>query len=128
MRGPSRGFPNVEQPRNALCAAMVAGPGDYPWSSFACNGLGKSDRLLRPHPAYLALDPDPARRRMAYRDLVLADTDPVELDSIRLYLQRRHAWGSDRFRAAIEAQLSRRAGPARIGRPRKTPAESESTT
>ena len=28
-----------------------------------------------------------------------------ELDSMRLYLQRQHACGSDRFRTAIEAQL-----------------------
>ncbi len=42
-----------------------------------------------------------------------------ELDSMRLYPQRQHAFGSDRFREAIEAQLQRRAGPAKIGRPRK---------
>ena len=32
---------------------------------------------------------------------------PEELDAIRLYLQRQHALGSSRFRAAIEAQLAR---------------------
>jgi putative transposase len=42
-----------------------------------------------------------------------------ELDDIRLHLQRQHAYGSERFRAAIEVQLGRRAGPAKIGRPRK---------
>jgi putative transposase len=53
----------------------------------------------------------------------VADED---LDSIRLYLQRQHAFGSDRFRAAIEAQLRRRAGPAKIGRPRKSESAGES--
>jgi putative transposase len=43
------------------------------------------------------------------------------LDAIRAHLQRQHALGSDRFRSAIETQLSRRAGPAKIGRPRKVP-------
>jgi putative transposase len=105
--------------RNPVRAAMIADPGDYPWSSFACNALGQDDRLIRPHPAYVALDADPVARRAAYRGVVLADTDPAELDAIRLYLQRQHALGSERFRAAIETQLSRRVGPARIGRPRK---------
>ncbi|WP_159015906.1 transposase [Cognatiluteimonas profundi] len=103
---------------NPVRAAMVADPGDYPWSSFACNALGRTDRLIRPHPAYTALDTDPAARCAAYRELVMVDTDPAELEAIRLYLQRQHALGSQRFRAAIETQLSRRAGPARIGRPR----------
>ncbi|MBW3551637.1 MAG: hypothetical protein KY442_12860 [Proteobacteria bacterium] len=44
---------------------------------------------------------------------------PDELERIRLRLQRQHALGTDRFRAMIEEQLQRRAGPAKIGRPRK---------
>jgi putative transposase len=50
-----------------------------------------------------------------------------ELQSIRLHLQRQHAYGSDRFRTAIEAQLGRRAGPAKIGRPRKHKPPNESS-
>ena len=34
-------------------------------------------------------------------------------------LQSQHALGSERFRQAIEKQLARRTGPAKIGRPRK---------
>ena len=45
--------------------------------------------------------------------------DPMELDAIREHLQREHAYGTDRFREMIERQLGRRAGPAKIGRPRK---------
>ena len=56
----------------------------------------------------------------------MQDVAEEELDSIRLYLQRQHAFGSDRFRAAIEAQLQRRAGPAKIGRPRKSEPAGES--
>ncbi|ALN59067.1 hypothetical protein GLE_3723 [Lysobacter enzymogenes] len=41
-----------------------------------------------------------------------------ELQPIRLRLQRQHALGFDRFREMIEGQLQRRAGPAKIGRPR----------
>jgi putative transposase len=42
-----------------------------------------------------------------------------DLTAMRLHLQRQHALGTERFRAAIEAQLDRSAGPAKIGRPRK---------
>lgn len=45
------------------------------------------------------------------------DTPPDELDTFRPHLQRQYAFGSNRFRAAIEAQLARHAGPAKIGRP-----------
>ncbi|MBP3974626.1 hypothetical protein J6C21_08450 [Pseudoxanthomonas spadix] len=52
---------------------------------------------------------------------------PDETAAIRLNLQRQHALGNDRFRAAIEHQLGRRAGPAaRIGRPPKVKAARES--
>jgi len=51
---------------------------------------------------------------------------PDELDGIRLPLQRQHAYGTERFRAAIEAQLSCRAGPAKVGRPRKSALSSDS--
>ena len=45
--------------------------------------------------------------------------DPMELVAIREHLQRQHAYGTARFREMIERQLGRRAGPAKIGRPRK---------
>ena len=43
-----------------------------------------------------------------------------DFEAIRLHLQRQRAFGSDRFRAAIETQLQRRAGPARISRLQKS--------
>ena len=104
---------------NPVRAQMVADADDYPWSSFASNALGLSNPLIRPHPSYLALGTSLPERCQAYRALVLQGVAEEELDSIRLYLQRQHAFGSDRFRATIEAQLQRRAGPAKIGRPRK---------
>ena len=42
------------------------------------------------------------------------DTDnPEDLEAIRLHLSRQHAYGSDRFRQAIEAQLGRIVGTQR---------------
>lgn len=77
------------------------------------------DCLVTPHPNFLALGADPESRQAAYRELVKQAISDDDLAAIRLQLQRQHALGSERFRAAIEAQLGRSAGPVRIGRPRK---------
>ena len=106
--------------RNPVRAGMVATPGDYRWSSFAANAYGRPDPLVRPHQEYLALARDPDERRSAYRALFDQPTDTGEIETIRLTLQRQHALGSAHFRNLIETQLARRAGPAKIGRPRKT--------
>ena len=45
--------------------------------------------------------------------------DPEETEAIRVHLQRQHLYAPDRFRHAVEAQLGRTVGPAKIGRPRK---------
>lgn len=111
---------------NPLRARMVTAPGDYPWSSFPSNGLGRHNPLIHPHAGYLSLGSTQAERCEAYRALIAEALSPDDVDHIRLHLQRQHALGSERFRASIEAQLSRRAGPAKIGRPRKVPLKGES--
>ena len=113
---------------NPVRARIVAEPDEYAWSSFGSNALGKSDPLVRPHASYLAMDRSPDRRRAVYRRWVMQPVDTTETDAIRLYLQRQYAYGSNRFRADIEAQLGRRAGPAKIGRPRKHSLTPESAT
>ena len=102
---------------NPVRAAMVATPADYRWSSHAANAQGQPDPLLTPHSRYLALGLDEASRLAAYRAWVADAVSAEELSLIRLRLQRQHALGTDRFRAMIEDQLQRRAGPAKIGRP-----------
>ncbi|MDQ3289394.1 MAG: transposase [Pseudomonadota bacterium] len=104
---------------NPVRAAMVATPVEYQWSSHAANALGQPDPSITPHPQYLALGFDQASRLAAYRAWVADAISDDELELIRLRLQRQHALGTDRFRAMIEDQLQCRAGPAKIGRPRK---------
>jgi putative transposase len=104
---------------NPVRAAMVARPEDYRWSSHRCNALAIDDPLVRPHPAYLGLGVNAEQRCAAYRAFIAESAAGAELDEIRLYLQRQYALGPNRFRAAVEAQLGRRAGPAKIGRPAK---------
>ena len=78
-----------------------------------------SDPLVHQHADYLSLSAEPEHRRAAYRALVMGHVGQMELDAIRAHLQRPHAYGTDRFRKMIERKPGRRAGPAKIGRPRK---------
>lgn len=94
--------------------------------SHGALAFGIDDPLVSPHPTVLALSMDPAHRRQAYRDLVMASLEPGELLAIREHLQCQHPYGSERFRTAIEAQIGRTAGPQKIGRPRKRREERES--
>lgn len=105
---------------NPVRARMVGHPSDYAWSSYAANAQGATDSLVIPHSLYLALDAEVAARQGLYRDWVQSAITPEEVDEIRRRLQCQHAFGLERFRQMIEEQLQRRAGPARIGRPRKS--------
>jgi putative transposase len=111
---------------NPVRAGLVTTPADHEWSSHRANALGQANPLIQPHPIYLGLGPTPGQRLAAYRALFADGVPAAETESIRSALQRQHPLGSQQFRAAIEAQLGRRAGPGRIGRPRRAPAASES--
>lgn len=104
---------------NPVRAGMVATAGEYPWSSYARNALGRPDPVVQPHACYLALASENARRQTIYRDLVQVVCDE---DTIRFahHLHHQHPMGNDRFRAAIEAQLGRCVVPRKGGRPRTT--------
>ena len=66
---------------NPVRARVVARPGQYRWSSFRANALGRSDPLLTPHARYCALGRDAASRQSAYRALF---QDPASLAMPRL--------------------------------------------
>jgi putative transposase len=104
---------------NPLRAGMVADPADYRWSSHRFSAQGVPDPLLTPHPEYLALGSDPEERQRVYRQWAIATVKPDELTAIREHTRRQHAYGTDDFRARIEATLGRSAGPQKIGRPKK---------
>lgn len=80
--------------------------------------IGRAEHLTH-SPVYLTLDADDTSPQQAYASLVAEALNPDDVALIRLRLQRQHALGTDRFRSVIEAQLQRRAGPAKIGRPCK---------
>lgn len=104
---------------NPVRAGMVAQPGDYRWSSFRCNGLGKPDGMIREHGIYMALGANPAARREAYRSLFSAHLDDDVLAEIREASQSGTLLSGERFRKEIEIAQARRLTRAPRGRPRK---------
>ncbi|MCA0899160.1 transposase [Microbulbifer agarilyticus] len=68
---------------NPVRAGMVVDPGEYYWSSYRCNGLGKASALLTPHPQYMALGRCPKERRESYRALFRYQLDGPLLEEIR---------------------------------------------
>lgn len=102
---------------------MVEAPGQYPWSSYAANALGQPDRLVTPHPAWLALDPGPDVRRARYAEWVSEDTDAEETAEIRVHLHQGKVYGSQRFRRHIEALVGRCTEVRPRGRPCLSPME-----
>jgi putative transposase len=55
---------------NPVRAGMVGTPAAYPWSSYAANAGLVDNRLVSPHPEYMALAADRAARLTAYRAMV----------------------------------------------------------
>jgi putative transposase len=104
---------------NPLRAGMVSAPGDYPWSSYGANGLGRADPLVRPHGLYLALGATPAERQAAYRALFASEQGEPELTVIRGATNHGWALGDADFLNAIEGEAGRRVRPRPRGRPRK---------
>jgi len=104
---------------NPVRAGMVEHPDQYRWSSVSANTMGKPDRLITPHPAYLALAADDETRRSAYLEMLRSELDANDLEQIRSASNAGYALGNDRFREEIALALGRRAGPGKPGRPVK---------
>jgi putative transposase len=74
---------------------MVVQPAQYTWSSYRANALGKDDRLVSPHPAFLALGLDAIAQRNAYAELVDQRLDPSLIEDIRAATRGGYPMGSD---------------------------------
>lgn len=104
---------------NPVRAGMVERPGDYLWSSYRANGLGRFDPLIRPHDQYQRLGRVPDERLSAYRALFAAHLDSDHVDAIRQATNGNYVLGDQRFQAEIEEALRRRVTPGKPGRPVK---------
>jgi putative transposase len=105
---------------NPVRAGMVKHPGDYPWSSFAFNALGKDDVLLTPHPLYNALGDNPEKRHSSYRALFEQRMSERKLAEIRDATNKAWVLGGNRFQEQIERFLQRQAKPKARGGDRRS--------
>ena len=104
---------------NPVRAGIAEHPGEYCWSSYACNGQGERSELLIHHSIYLNLGRTSEERQSAYRELFRHELEPGVVDQIRQATNGNFALGNSRFKEEIAAMLGRRVTPGKAGRPRK---------
>ena len=113
---------------NPVRAGMAATPGDYPWSSYGVNALGRADPVVTPHMLYRDLAATAEARRAAYRTLFEDELDAETLQRLRDCTNGGFVIGSAKFERQIAAMLGRRTWKGSPGRPRKEepdPAQTE---
>jgi putative transposase len=103
---------------NPVRAGMVQSPGDYGWSSYRCNALGKSNSLVTPHELYIALGDKDKDRQAEYRKLLSSHVDEKTLQRMRESLNQELVIGTDKFKDDVERHLARRVKRGKAGRPR----------
>lgn len=101
-------------------ARMVERPGDYGWSSYACNAHHRFDQLVTPHPLYQGLGTTVDGRCAAYRRLFMDSMSPETLAEIRESTNKAWVLGNDRFRKRIEMMLERQSAPRQRGGDRRS--------
>lgn len=105
---------------NPVRAGMVARAGDYPWSSFQHNAIGKPIKLIRPHPVYQQLGDSAEERRRLYGTLFKGLIPDQEIAAIRHATNKSWPLGSDTFIADLAAKTQRRVSPLGRGGDRKS--------
>ncbi len=104
---------------NPVRAGMVEHPADYPWSSYAANGMGVANEVITPHRLFKNLGHNDTERQSAYRELFRYQLDPGVIDEIRSATNGNYVLGNNRFSREVEEMLGRRVTPGRVGRPVK---------
>ncbi|MEE8321139.1 MAG: transposase [Gammaproteobacteria bacterium] len=82
---------------NPVRAGMVEHPRQYPWSSYRANAQGENTAFISPHPVYLALSSNKAKRYERYRDLFQDELDRHTLTQIRRGIEKGKAVGNPAF-------------------------------
>ena len=102
---------------NPVRANMVGLAGDYQWSSYNSNALGRGGDWLQAHDLYLALAKTKNKRLETYQALFEAEFGGDVLNDIDRAWQTGTPLGDDRFKARVEQVLQRKVGQNRRGRP-----------
>ena len=103
---------------NPVRANMVEHPGEYRWSSYACNAKGIIDSLIEPHPLYTSLGKEAEQRQFIYRELFRNHLDDDQVHAIRDALNQQLVLGRDDFKDKIEEMTLRQTRPKPLGRHR----------
>jgi len=93
---------------NPVRACMVVHPGEYRWSSYAHNGLGRSDPFIEEHDVYIQLGSSCSERCEMYRSHISGGLDDTLLTNIRESINRNQVIGNDRFKEEIEIHLNQK--------------------
>ncbi len=109
---------------NPVRAGMAALPGDYVWSSYQANGLGKPMKLWTPHRVFCELGATTDQRATAYCELFRGQLDASLLHQIRQATNQSMALGSDRFKQEVERMSGRRVTTLKRG-PKAKPKDGE---
>jgi putative transposase len=107
----------IEQ--NPVRAGIVADPGNYRWSSFQANAMGRMDPVVTPHERYLALAGPVVDRLAVYRAICAVPFDGPTLDAVRWSTHGGWALGDGHFCEKVTISTGRRAAP-RKSLPRAT--------
>jgi putative transposase len=100
---------------NPVRAGMVDAPADYPWSSHAGNVGAMEDKLLTPHPEFVALGRDLASRRAAYLGLFGLPHDDAMLSAIRSSTVGGYPLVGDELKARLTFSSERTLEPGKPG-------------
>jgi putative transposase len=102
---------------NPVRAGMVAGPGDYPWSSYAHHIGLKSDPAVTDHALYWSLGNTPFQREAAYKALVEQGVSEEDVRALGEATSKGWALGSEQFKLSLEKLTQRRVRQVKRGRP-----------
>ncbi|MGI1678342.1 MAG: transposase [Cellvibrionaceae bacterium] len=105
---------------NPVRACMVDHAGEYPWSSFQYNAIGKDIELVTPHKLYHALGKTKEERQVAYKALFKGRMGVADLDKIRHSINKGRVLGDNRFTEELEAMANRRLSFSSHGGDRKS--------
>lgn len=92
---------------NPVRAKMVQNPGDYRWSSYHYNALGKSDLLITPHKEYNLLGQTNSKRQQAYLALCQSLLSANDLNNIRQQTNKGWILGSELFKQQLKEKINR---------------------
>lgn len=99
---------------------MVDHPKKYPWSSYACNALGKEDQLVTPQLIYRRLGKNAKDRQTAYRRLFRSRIPEATLEGLRESTNKSWVMGSEKFKARISKLTGRAVQSSGHGGDRKS--------